>query len=263
MYIQDKYIFGNKDRIFLNTNLGCISKCSYCYLPKIDISNGTKINNFVSVLNIIKELNSMEDFIKGRNGTILSIGCYSECWDKENQKDTIALLAKILPYGNPVQLATKCQIDIKTITPILSKILWDGQLNIYISNSTISNWDKYEEKTTKPYDRFLSFLLAKEKKLNIYLYIKPVLKNITIQDIDNYVEIVKKYKIEIILGELFSLKIGVILAPIGENNLFYDENIDCNTEEYLALKNRFEQHTKVYRKSIEPILKKRRRNGNF
>ena len=33
--MENEYIFGDSNRLFLNTALGCSSACSYCYLPTL------------------------------------------------------------------------------------------------------------------------------------------------------------------------------------------------------------------------------------
>ena len=51
-----------------------------------------------------------------------------------------------------------------------------------------------EDKTAKPSIRFKSFDLINEFPLiNFYLYIKPVIKDITIQDELKYINLIKKY----------------------------------------------------------------------
>jgi len=192
------------------------------------------------------------------------LGCYSECWDKNNLQDTLKLLYNLIPKGNPIQLATKCQIKLKDIEPIIEQLLWEKQLNIYISNSTISYWEQYEKKTTNPKSRFLSFHISKDKNIPMYLYIKPLLPSITIEDMKKYIEIIRKYNIDVILGKMFSPKESTKLAPIGNNNLFYSINNDIGIKEYHLLYNTFSQYTHVFTESIEPILKERNNtHGKF
>ena len=113
--------------------------------------------------NLINRLKNNPNFIRGKNGTILSIGCYSECWDTNNKLDTIKLINDLLEFNNPIQLSTKRRITKKDLELInLSKIKYKGQLSIYISNSSITMYKEYEDKTTKPSIRFKSFDLINE-----------------------------------------------------------------------------------------------------
>jgi len=34
---MNSFVSGDKDRIFINTALGCNAKCKYCYLKSLDI----------------------------------------------------------------------------------------------------------------------------------------------------------------------------------------------------------------------------------
>ena len=257
------YIYGNEDRIFINTNLGCSSQCSYCYLPDLNIDIGTKKKNSISINGLINNLLKHKSFIAGRDGTILSLGCYSECWDEFNQNDTLYLLEKLIPFENPIQLSTKRQIKLDTIKPILSKLAWQKQLNIYISNSTISHWKKYEQKTTKPEYRFKSFDITLLEQVPMYLYIKPVLPRVTIKDVEKYILIAKEYKIDIILGKMFNKEENNNLAPIGNNRLFYNVPTNQENDEYQFIYDSLIKHTNVYTESIEPINLTREKNNGI
>lgn len=250
---ENSYIYGDEKRIFLNTNLGCASECSYCYLPDLDIEIGRKANKHISVNDLFNSLLANKKFITGKNETIISLGCYSECWDEVNQQNTIELLSKLIPLGNPIQLSTKREIKLESIQPLLSKLSWYGQLNIYISNSTISHSDEYEQKTTAPKHRFKSFDLKSTNKIPMFLYIKPVLLGITVKDIDQYISIANQYNLDIILGEMFTTNENPILAPIGQSNLYLDSNEGRENEEYKYIFNSLSEHRKVYFTSIEPI----------
>lgn len=81
------FVEGTKDRIFLNTALGCESKCKFCYLPSQNYIIGNKPQISINFEEIVKKLLSHSNYIKGKFGTVLSIGCYSECWSKNNKKN--------------------------------------------------------------------------------------------------------------------------------------------------------------------------------
>lgn len=254
-----KYIVGTSDRLFVNTNLGCRSSCNYCYLPILNLKLDKIPDQKKPVLNIINSLIQHPLFIKGKKGTILSIGCYSECWDEVNKSDTIKLLHFLLTLGNPIQIATKQYIQLEEISSILDKIAWYGQLSIYISSATISHWDKYENGTCPPTERFKSFNLKKEKKeLTMFLYLKPVLENITIKDIELYSSLVGQYGIDVIVGETFNAKVSEKISPVGDEKLYIQDTND----DYKNICNNLSNFCAVYSNSIEPIEKIREKmNG--
>ncbi len=105
--MNDLYLYGNNERLFLNTNLGCLSNCSFCYLPDLSINKNGYNNQKNLIENLINRLKNNPNFIRGKNGTILSIGCYSECWDTNNKLNTIKLINDLLEFNNPIQLSTK------------------------------------------------------------------------------------------------------------------------------------------------------------
>ena len=65
MTVETKYLYGSDKRIFLNTNLGCSSKCRYCYLPKVNLSIGSQVEQKIPVDELIKLLESFDDFKSG------------------------------------------------------------------------------------------------------------------------------------------------------------------------------------------------------
>ncbi len=252
-----KYLYGDETRLFLNTNLGCHAKCSYCYLPSLNIELGNVPKRKIEIKNLIESLNNNTEFKKGINGTILSIGCYSECWDAENRDDTIKLINILIEYKNPIQLATKEYINKNDFTKInIDRIKYLHHLSIFISSSTITQYKKYENGTKEPKLRFKSFELKSIYNIPMYLYIKPVLENITIVDIDLYIQVIEQYKIDTIVGDLFTNK-GLAYAPIGEKKLFYQNKKNDNN----FIKNKFSQYCNVYKYSVEPILKGIANNG--
>ncbi|OHE02826.1 MAG: hypothetical protein A3K14_10155 [Sulfurimonas sp. RIFCSPLOWO2_12_FULL_36_74] len=245
----NNYLYGNRERLFLNTNLGCNSKCSYCYLPSLDLTLGKTPNNTIQTEKLLEMLNGNTDFQKGKDGTILSLGCYSECWDEINKEDTINLINILLEYQNPIQLATKKYINEDDFCKInLNKIKHPNHLSIFISSSTITQFQKYEKGTIDPMLRFDSFKIQSKYHIPMYLYIKPILENITTTDIDLYIQIIEQYGIDAIAGELFTTKEG-FPAPIAKGRLYYENN----NNDYDYIISRLSKYCKVFKHSVEPI----------
>ena len=91
--INTGYLFSNEpDRLFINTSLGCSSNCSYCYLPKLKYSKGKKLDTYITADVLIEQVNLYDNFKEGKEGTLISFGCYSECWDEQNKPQTIKLI---------------------------------------------------------------------------------------------------------------------------------------------------------------------------
>ncbi|WP_160036561.1 hypothetical protein [Paenibacillus sp. An7] len=246
------YLHGNEERIFVNTSLGCRASCSYCYLPRVGYTTGGNIERFNTARIVLNSLFNSNQFIEGKMGTIISIGCFSECWDIMNKMETIQIIEEVIEKGNPIQLATKRFIDYKEILHIATKLKWEGQLSIFISCASISNWGRVEKGTVSPRLRFKSFNIQDKLGIPCYLYMKPVLRDITILDIEKYLDVIKEYKIEAIVGSIFSTNSSEEKAPILPGKLYYDKKSDeAVIKEYLS------SVCNVYDTSVEPINNRR------
>ena len=140
------YIFANDNkRVFINSSLGCKAQCSYCYLPILGYNKSIK--KTISAKKIIELLE--QNNLDINNNTLISIGCFSECWDENNKKETIDIIKYFLKKGNQIQLSTKCKILKKELAEILPLIKYPGQLIIFVSSATISKHNIYEKNNLK------------------------------------------------------------------------------------------------------------------
>ena len=248
------FVEGTKDRIFLNNALGCESKCKFCYLPSQNYIIGNKPQISINFEEIVKKLLSHSNYIKGKFGTVLSIGCYSECWSKNNKKTTIELIKSLINLGNPIQLATKRIISKEEFYDLNSAILWKGQLTIFISSTTVSDYKVWEKSTSDPYKRFGIFTENLNAKIPLCLYLKPILPNITIKDLDVYAKYATSYNLQTIVGSMFvydekPIPISEYKAPIPSNKLFTVQSSDENT----IFNKLFGLNLGTYRNSVQAI----------
>ena len=251
--IDTGYLFSNDlDRLFINTSLGCAANCSYCYLPILNYSKGKKIDTYITADDLIKQIELYNCYKPGKNGTLISFGCYSECWDEVNKSQTKKLINYFLLKGNQVQFSTKRFVDYKDLIDISKNIQYYGQLTIFVSSATINGWDKFEKGTTHPEERFKSFQVIKKLNIPVILYIKPVLYNITINDVDDYIEVIKKYNIkDVVVGSIIKTNGTGEVAPFVKDN-------SMHTQPIVQEKNIIDSLSKicrVYTKSIH-VLKK-------
>lgn len=139
--------------------------------------------------------------------TLITLGCFSECWDNTTKLETIKLINYFLKRGNQVQLSTKKEITLEEVSQLKNLIQYLGQLIIFVSSATISQWSTIERGTDEPNKRFNTFELSKQLDIPTVLYIKPILKEITIKDIEIYKEIIKKYSIkDVVIGSIYGEK---------------------------------------------------------
>ena len=251
--IDTGYLFSNDlDRLFINTSLGCAANCSYCYLPILNYSKGKKIDTYVTADDLIKQIELYNCYRPGKNGTLISFGCYSECWDEVNKSQTKKIINYFLLKGNQVQFSTKRFVDYKDLIDISKNIQYYGQLTIFVSSATINCWNKFEKGTTHPEERFKSFRVIKKLNIPVILYIKPVLYNITINDVDDYIEVIKKYNIkDVVVGSIIKTNGTGEVAPFVKDN-------SMHTQPIVQEKNIIDSLSKVcrvYTKSIHVLEK--------
>ena len=246
---KEGFLSGDQNRIFINSALGCSANCSYCYLPRIGYNNGLSPQKLISAQKLVYALQKSNKFIPGKKGSILSLGCFSECWDKINIEETKKILNFAINQGDPIQLSTKkcvCMEDFIDVN--ISEMKWLGQTTVFVSSATISHWNKMEKGTTYPYKRFKTFETFNQINIPAYLYIKPVINGITLLDSHLYGQIMDLYKINAVVGSSFNTQYSNNIAPICTDKLFYDYSPD---EEYI--RSMLKNFGKIYRFSIEPI----------
>jgi len=247
------YVYGDSSRMFINATLGCRSRCSYCYLPSLSYQLNATDLVVLSSSELIIKVESHPEYKRGKDGTILSLGCYSECWDDSTRDVTIELIKYFLQQGNSIQFATKRCIAIEDLKKIADYIMWKGQLCIFISSSTISKWDTVERGTDAPEERFKSFYAASALDIPIYLYIKPVIRNVTFRDLDHYLSVIKEYPVNgVVVGKKFIKKnetSSVLLAPISNGKLMYCKSENGDSE----LFERFSAHIETHKESLHVV----------
>ena len=240
------FVYGDSYRIFINTTIGCEGGCQYCYLSKLGVSSGQPEKNAEEVLAL---LNQMKEYQPGKTGTILSLGCYSECWDAKNKKKTIELIRQLAKNENYIQLATKKEITFEELLEINSLATFQNQIGIYLSVPTISE-SRILEPRTDDVELRLSPLKHAHKLENIYfvLYIKPVIPHITKRDAVLYQRLMERYQVPAIIGPMLDLKGNDESVLVGEDNLAEQESEDLG-----FLKNHLSKSGKTYRHSTEVI----------
>jgi DNA repair photolyase len=240
---KNKFVYGDSSRIFVNTDMGCKASCQYCYLPSLNIVHGTRK---ITAYEAIEQVENLRYYKPGREGSIISIGCYSECMDIDNIEDTILLVQHFSRRGNLVQLATKKKIDRSFFESIIQADSQKQCLWIFVSIPVITNSSIIEPGTDSPDERIENFELCREYGVNSALYIKPYLANLTDQDINKYLEIVHIYDVPVVVGNMLNIKYGGEKVLVGEERLY--EHAKRNKDKFV---NEVEKKSKVYLHSID------------
>lgn len=220
------YISGDANRVFVNPVLGCDSNCSYCYLGSQDLIIGKKTSPPKEAKSLLTMLLNFDRFNPGRNGSIIGIGCYSECWSRSNLEVTREFIKLALKLKNPIQFATKRAVSVDQLQEISLCMEWKGQLSLFVSCATISNWQLYEKGTARPANRFKEMAGIKNKGINVCLYIKPVLDSVTLHDALKFCSVIEEQNCSVIVGERFFYAEnnvgGMVKAPIPSKGLYVE-----------------------------------------
>lgn len=195
----------NSNRIFINNMTGCDSACQYCYLQNIGIQQINKYSNE----EVIAEFERLYDVTPQK--CIISFGCYTECMRENNLSEMEQLIQYFADRGYYMQISTKKEIDHEWLRKMESYLCKESQLNIYVSMPTLSQANVIEPNAVCVNNRIKNFDFCSETgKIEMYMYIKPFLEDITIKDIEDYVKLQTKYKMKIIIGNRFrfDLKVG-------------------------------------------------------
>lgn len=201
--------------------------------------------------------NQIIEFINDNNleideNTIITFGCFSECLDSKVKNETLELLKHFLKKGNPVQISTKQEIIYDDFKELLEYFQSDNQLVVFISCACISDNDKIEIKASSLSKRLNGFEVLRKLGIPSCLYIKPFLKDITINDVGKFKDIINTYKIEnVVVGSIFSSnKSEQKTRFMLKKDFYYSE--DCQ-ENYLI--SQLEDVCNVYTRSTQVLNK--------
>lgn len=244
-----KHVYGTKDRIFVNTEIGCRASCKYCYMESILETNTIQRVEASKVIEEVKHIERIGGYVPGRENTIVSIGCYSECLFQNNIDDTIELIKYFTNKDNYIQIVTKQSIPSEVCEVIRSSRRFKNQINVYISMPTYSKIDAIEKGTVGLEERIKNIEICKENEINVVLYIKPFLESITLCDLDFYIDLIKKYKTPVIVGNYLSVEKNDVIADVGEKKLYEKKKLQSMT----VFMNEIAGYTDVYSHSTEYI----------
>jgi DNA repair photolyase len=247
-------ISGSRERIFVSSAFGCHYHCTYCYLKRMKVEG---VQAYFKKEELLEGLRRKGIFVPGRQGSLITIGCFTECLDEGNRKTTMDMIAYFLRQGNYVQISTKKRISREDMSFIAGNIQYDNQMNLYVSLPTLSFARELEPDVDSPEMRVENLKGKREYGIHTCLYIKPVLEGITIKDAKRYAQLVNTYQVPAVVGEL--------LDPTGKDTgnkgrEKYIGNV-CMTEHQSndcdQLTRYLGKYTRVYRNSDDMIKQMR------
>lgn len=185
---------GLRNRFFLNPAIGCTMRCPYCYLPHHGIScrgpvtvSPLRPRDYVALVRTHVDL--------GPEGTLLSIGSFTEPFLPGLQDLTLDLIKELLPLGNPIQVSTKTSPPTDKIQDLIRTVpdLLRDQVVFYLSTNDLHH----------PIQSELRNWLDFAADLNLVMYIKPFTHH-TNDQLDRFVELGQQNEhVGFVVGSLY------------------------------------------------------------
>ena len=129
-------------RVFISTHLGCESGCTYCYLPHQTSFEFDE--EIVPAQVLFNQVINDKRYKQGQNGTLVSLGCYSEPFSKNSFTETVELIDAFLQQGNRVQIATKQCVSEDSLQAISDIQQYANQFVLLTSCAAITDNEKIE-----------------------------------------------------------------------------------------------------------------------
>lgn len=243
---EGNFLFYNQGRLFINCRLGCLAKCDYCYLSDIGIPKGQIVSQ-INANQIIRAIKANSKTFWRPDRTLVSFGCYSDPWDYYSKHHTKKIMMFLNELGYKVTLSTKQSIKLADLKQLdrLNRNHFFFLISLPVPNEIL----KREQGTSSLRDRINSLKALHNNRFNVALYIKPFFEIQTAKNIPTIIEILKSYRVPVILGRLFvdcSKNIGKKAVITNSNILVESEN-----EEYFNVKTILQKYTTVYENSYQ------------
>ncbi|MCI5137720.1 MAG: hypothetical protein D3922_04730 [Candidatus Electrothrix sp. AR1] len=243
---EHNFIFYNKGRLFINSRLGCLARCNYCYLDKIGIPKG-KIVKQIHADNIIKAISEKTKNIWKPDKTLVSFGCYSDPWDDYSRYHTKKIMIFLNQNGYRVTLSTK-----KPVKPIdLEGLHFLNKKYLYflISMPVANEISEIEKGTSSLHDRINSIKTLHDNGFNVAIYIKPFIRNKTSKSLPKIIELLKQFRVPVILGRLFASSSDEkgVRAVISKSHIL----VESESKEYFDVKKILQKYTTVHENSFQ------------
>ena len=259
--IDDRVLFPNYNdgRAFVSPILGCTGGCAYCYLP---IKNyKTPMKNDIPVDKWVETILKMDNFVLGKEGTIISVGAWGDIFPKNNPDliyYSVNTIAELLKLGNPVQIMSKFSLEDKFIEKICSNIQYENQFLYSTTITTIKNWKLLEPNTEAPINRLNTCYNFQKRGAIINVLLKPFILPLMDEELEDIANLLLKYNITYcVLGSLYwdkNLKDKICKNSFLKSIIsdeFHESHLDCNGEDLL-----FSNNTSVLKRCIKYLRTK-------
>lgn len=198
------FVAFTRRRVFVNSALGCPSRCSYCYIKDYGVGDRPVLAAF-SGDSLGAYLRANGHFVPGRTGDLLSFGCFTESFHSRTAGKTLELIRAAAELGNPIQVATKQELSTATVRWLATAQCYPGQISVFVSVTTLLRWKSIEPGTAPPSRRLRTIRRAREVGLPACLYVKPFLVGVTDHELPVFKEAISEFRPTcLVVGNLYT-----------------------------------------------------------
>ena len=211
---------------------GCSGKCAYCYLDIKDLKHPQI--NALSVDDAISDLLQNDQFLQGREGTFICVGVWGEIFprDSDLREESFRWIRQLAKLENPIVLITKGALTEQEAFQLKSMQIYEHQIVVLVSVSTLSFWKSIEPGTASPASRFQTISNLKNQDIESCVFLNPFINGITNLEYRQILEETRQRGIKhIILSPLYlndilceKLQKHPIMRPVIEKYKHQDAN---------------------------------------
>jgi DNA repair photolyase len=167
----------------------------YCYATDFESAPPGRIE-YKSAELASQALQDNAAFVPAIYGTAISMGCYADPLHPTCVSTTEEILAQVMVFGNPVQMASKCFSGSARMAPrIAAKQQYAGQFTLLVSLTSFSHAVEIEPGAPTPLERLGVLAEFQQAGINTALFIKPMIPGVTEYELDAFAEAIRKFEI--------------------------------------------------------------------
>lgn len=216
---KEKFIIWDtpKNRVFISNSLSCNLGCKFCYVDSIT-QEKFEHNEEKLARQIYSDIRNDKRYITGKNGTAIMLGGFTDPFLPSNFDTSLKLIELFSATENYIHIATRFGFKNN-----LEK-RFDSSKNVVI-NYSISTFTNKKLEVSNQESRFEEMKTLIELNYKVALYIRPIIQNETLKDIDKIIELAINAGIKIVTvgglyvdGRIIDLlnKIDINLTSLNE-----------------------------------------------
>lgn len=220
MNSEEKYLFNkygliiDQDRVLTYSQLSCPFGCRYCFVENI---NFNQIPNTAYLTSKQQELMSQLP----PEITLIMLGCDTEFFQSKNS--SLKILNQLCALNKDISVITKIALPenfLKQLKDIYLKLNTQGNILCFsISIPCLNSAIQWEPKTPHPASRIHTLQQAHLSGLKTLVALRPLLPNISEEELEEIIYLTKDYCIGYYSGPLYLKEIDDSLIDIKDPEL--------------------------------------------